>query len=287
MGTCSLRSALAEANLTPGADVILFAPAVFATTVRRFAERWIAGLAGGYARSELDFDGLAGDAHADTAQGAAYAGCVSPLFEVGANFRFAWKGMHATRDIDFPPPSTLSRSADSDFDGIDLGGHAEAALNLWEASGLAVQPVASLSYAHLQQDSFEETGAGSLSIDADEQEIDSVASGLGLRARSRYELGEELWLHLELRALAARVRRHRAQARGADRGRAGRDLQRARGGDRARRRLLRRLVDRHARRQPARLRRVRRRGERRAAPAFGRPRRPDPVVRIHTKEEGA
>ena len=35
MGSCSLRSALAEANLTTGADVILFAPAVFATTASK------------------------------------------------------------------------------------------------------------------------------------------------------------------------------------------------------------------------------------------------------------
>src|SRR5262249_46589153 len=39
----------------------------------RIAERWIAGLAGGYAHSSLDFHDLAGQPDANTAQGAAYA----------------------------------------------------------------------------------------------------------------------------------------------------------------------------------------------------------------------
>ena len=166
----------------------------------RIAERWIAGLAGGYAHSTLDFDGLPGQQEADTAQGAAYAGYVSPLFEAGAAFRLAWNGMHGERNIAFPPPSTFARSADSDFDGIDLGGHVEGALNLTEVSGISLQPVAALTYTHLQQDSFQETGAGSLSIGADEQEIDSIVSGVGMRAYGRFQLDEDLWLRPELRA---------------------------------------------------------------------------------------
>src|SRR5262249_4622318 len=166
----------------------------------RIAERWIAGLAGGYAHSSLDFDDLAGRPDANPAQGAAYAGYVSPLFEAGADFRFAWNHMQATRDITFPPPSTLARSADSDFDGIDLGGRVEGALNLWETSGFTFQPTASLTYTHVQQDSFHESGAGTLSIDADEQEINSVVSGLGLRVHGRYALAEDLWLLPELHA---------------------------------------------------------------------------------------
>jgi uncharacterized protein with beta-barrel porin domain len=88
---------------------------------RRVAERWIVGAAGGWAHSELDFDDLQGSPEVLTAQGAAYAGYVSELLEAGAAFRFGWNRMSLDREIAFAAPSTLSRTADSEFDGIDLG----------------------------------------------------------------------------------------------------------------------------------------------------------------------
>jgi subtilase-type serine protease len=107
--------------------------------------------------------------------------------------------MSLDRDIDFAPPSTLARTADSEFDGIDLGGHAEAALNLFEVRGVVIQPLASLSYAHLQQDAFDESGAGSLDLSAEEEEIDSLVSGVGARLHTLVELGDGFWLRPELR----------------------------------------------------------------------------------------
>jgi outer membrane autotransporter protein/CSLREA domain-containing protein len=161
---------------------------------------FVAGAAGGWARSELDFDSLDGSPEADTAQGAAYLGYTSPLVEAGGAFRFGWSRMSAERGIDFAPPSTLSRSADSEFDGIDLGGHVEAALNLFELGGVSVQPLAAFTYAHLQQDAFDESGAGSLDLSADRATIDSAVSGLGARLHARIQLDEATWLRPELRA---------------------------------------------------------------------------------------
>jgi outer membrane autotransporter protein len=107
--------------------------------------------------------------------------------------------MSLDRDIAFAAPSTLSRTADSEFDGIDLGGHAEAAFDLVEVAGITVQPLASFRYAHLQQDAFEETGAGSLSLSADEEEIDSLVSGLGARLHALVDLGDGFSIRPELR----------------------------------------------------------------------------------------
>jgi outer membrane autotransporter protein/CSLREA domain-containing protein len=166
----------------------------------RLGGGFVVGAAGGWARSQLDFDSLDGRPEADTAQGAAYLGYTSPLLEAGAAFRFGWNRMSAERDIDFAPPSTLSRSTDAEFDGIDLGGHVEAALNLFELAGVSVQPLAAFTYAHLQQDAFDESGAGSLDLSADEETIDSAVSGLGARLHARIELDEAIWLRPELRA---------------------------------------------------------------------------------------
>ncbi len=165
----------------------------------RPAPGWIAGLAGGWAKSRLDFASLDGRPEVDTAQGAAYLGYTSSRVEAGAAFRYAWNRMSADRGIAFAPPSTLARSADSDFDGSDLGGRIGAALHLVEVAGVSVQPLASFTYTHLQQDAFDESGAGSLDLSAEEEEIDSAASRLGARLHAVVHLDDATWMRPELR----------------------------------------------------------------------------------------
>jgi outer membrane autotransporter protein len=63
-----------------------------------------------------------------------------------------------------------------------------------------VRPFASLTYAHLQQDAFDESGAGSLDLSADEEEIDSVVSRLGIRLDAVVQLGDATWMRPEFRA---------------------------------------------------------------------------------------
>jgi outer membrane autotransporter protein/CSLREA domain-containing protein len=164
------------------------------------APGWIAGLAGGYANSRLDFDSLEGRPEVDTAQGAAYLGYTSPRLEAGAAFRYAWNHMTADRDIAFAAPSTLARTADSDFDGSDLGGRIGAGVHLVDVAGVGVQPFGSLTYTHLQQDAFDESGAGSLDLSAEEEEIDSLVSRLGARLHAVVQLDEGVWMRPELRA---------------------------------------------------------------------------------------
>jgi len=159
------------------------------------AKNWLVGAAGGYAYSTLDFDHLSGDATSNTGQGALYAGYVTPWLRLGASGRFGYSAMETTRDIDF-----MSRSADGDFSGWDAGGRLEAALDLFKVSFVEVQPLASFSYTHVEQDSFDESGAGSLDLDVDEQTIDSAVSGVGARFHGLLQMDETLWFHPELHA---------------------------------------------------------------------------------------
>src|SRR5262249_59000038 len=62
------------------------------------------------------------------------------------------------------------------------------------------EPYASFGYAHVQQDAFEESGAGSLSISADEQKIESAVSGVGARVFGVFQIERRVWLRPELRA---------------------------------------------------------------------------------------
>jgi outer membrane autotransporter protein len=161
------------------------------------AKRVLIGAAGGYAYSTLDFDGLSGDATSNTGQGALYAGYVTPWLRVGASGRFGYSAMETRRDIDFMEPA---RSADADFSGWDAGVRTEAALDLYKLSFVEIQPLASFSYTHVEQDSFDESGADSLDLDVDEQTIDSLVSGVGARFHGLLEMEEDLWFHPELHA---------------------------------------------------------------------------------------
>jgi autotransporter-associated beta strand protein len=162
----------------------------------RVARNWVVGAAGGYAHTDLDFDDRSGSQDADTGQGALYGGYVSPRLHVGAAFRFGYNSFDTSRRIRF---GSLDEKADADFDGIDLGGRVEAAANLFEVAGFAFQPVAAFTYAHLQQDDFDESGGNSaLSLDVKEEKIDSAVSGLGARIHGLLEIGDEVWIRPEL-----------------------------------------------------------------------------------------
>ena len=161
----------------------------------RLHENWLIGAAGGYAHTELDFDELSGDQSAETGQGALYAGYVHPWLQIGASGRFGYSAMSASRDIDF-----IGRNTDADFDGWDAGARAEAALDLFEVRGVEIQPLAAISYTHVQQDEIDESGADSLNLTADEEEVDSILSGLGARVHGVIRIDTALWLHPELRA---------------------------------------------------------------------------------------
>jgi len=166
----------------------------------RLGESWVMGGAGGYAHADLDYDALDASPTIHTAQAAAYAGWANARAQAGAAFRFAWNRMDSSRDVAFAPPSTLSRDADADFDGIDLGARVEGALSLVSLGGFDLQPLAAFTYTHLEQDAFDESGAGSLDLSVDEQTLDSAVSGLGARLRGRFDLGDGLWLRPELHA---------------------------------------------------------------------------------------
>src|SRR5262249_1788086 len=133
------------------------------------AKRVLIGAAGGYAYSTLDFNGLSGESTSNTGQGGLYAGYITEKLRLGVTGRFGYSAMRTRRDIDF-----MSREAKGDFSGWDAGVRAEAAVDLVKLGGVEIQPLASIGYTHIEQDSFEESGASSLNLDVDSQTVDSA-----------------------------------------------------------------------------------------------------------------
>ena len=161
----------------------------------RLAKNWLLGAAGGYAYSDLDFDGLTGSQSANTGQGALYGGYVTPWLQLGASARYGYSAMSSSREIGF-----VDRNADSDFDGWDAGGRVEAALDLFELGGVEVQPLASFTYTHVQQDEIDESGADSLDLQGEAETLDSLVSGVGTRIHGVFQIDRDFWFHPEFQA---------------------------------------------------------------------------------------
>jgi uncharacterized protein with beta-barrel porin domain len=99
---------------------------------------------------------------------------------------------------------SLSYLADGDFDGEDYGASLGGSMRLTRIGAFWLDPVASLSWSRYERSSFTEGGAGGLSLEIDDQVIDSLQSGLGLRAHARFAVSETTyfapeffatWLH--------------------------------------------------------------------------------------------
>ncbi len=162
----------------------------------RLAERWVLGLAGGYATTDIDFSSRPGDGDIDTYQGAVYAGYVDPRFYLGASGRYAYNDMEGKRQIRF---GAINRAASADLDGHDFGARLEGGLNLLDLGGIVFQPTASVNYNRLTQDGANESGAMSLNLALEDFDVDSLVAGAGMRIRARWELADGFWLVPELR----------------------------------------------------------------------------------------
>jgi outer membrane autotransporter protein len=160
----------------------------------RLADHWVLGLAGGYANTDVDFSDRPGEGEIDTFQGALYAGYVDPKFHVGVSGRYAYNDMDGTREIGFG----LNRNASADVDGDDYGARFESGLNLLDIGGFVFQPMASVDYNRLEQDDFTEGGAGSLNLAVENNDLDSLVLGVGMRVHGRWKVAENLWIVPEL-----------------------------------------------------------------------------------------
>jgi autotransporter-associated beta strand protein len=165
----------------------------------RPAAHWVLGFAGGWAGSDLEFQGLSGTQQGNTAQGALYGGYASPRFRASASLRAAWNDLDSKRRIVFAPPATLDRSAKADFDGWDYGGRFETGLNFFRLGGAVFEPLAAFSYARVEQEGFSESGAGSLDLSVKSQHVTSCESGVGARIHGSFQIDELIWMTPELR----------------------------------------------------------------------------------------
>ncbi len=166
---------------------------------RRFANHAVLGGAFGYARTDLGFDSRSGSGSANTYQGGLYGGWVTPRYQLGLSGRYAYQDMDSTRRVAF---GAIDDRMTADFNGWDAGGRLDASVNLWNLAGVAVAPLAYFDYAHLERDSYTETGSmNGLNLNVSDENLDSLAGAVGARLHGALQLEGGAVMTTELRGL--------------------------------------------------------------------------------------
>ncbi|MDH5306131.1 MAG: autotransporter domain-containing protein [Myxococcales bacterium] len=177
----------------------------------QLGERFVAGLAAGYAHADIDLARRASEGSGDAVQGALYAGYLDPRFHASASGRYAHAWNDSSRRIGFG----VERSARADFSSQDVGARGELGVNALRLGPVSLEPLAAFDWAQLSRDAFSESGASSLDLIVESDTLTSLVSSLGGRAHGLVELGEGVRMRTELRAFWLREFGDRERAIGA------------------------------------------------------------------------
>ncbi|HIG72190.1 MAG TPA: autotransporter domain-containing protein [Myxococcales bacterium] len=142
------------------------------------SEMFTLGVTAGFTRNELKTPGSATKATGTTFQVGAYgAAMIGDLYVTGTG-RFAKSDISSRRRVRF---GDVDLNAKADFDATDASAFVEAAYAFNLPRNVMVQPVFSLAYNRLHQESFGERSAGSLNLDISSQDVDALQSHIGVR----------------------------------------------------------------------------------------------------------
>ncbi len=152
---------------------------------RSFLSKFTAGFNLGYSDSDIDF----GNGHSGSVQGkhiGLYGTADLGSFFVDGTFSYGDFNNSAVREISF---AGLYANGFSSFGSDGFSGRLRTGYEFSLSSNWLIAPMAGLSYGQLNLGSFTESGAAHLSVDIEEQKVESLVSSLGIQVAGRIELG--------------------------------------------------------------------------------------------------
>jgi uncharacterized protein with beta-barrel porin domain len=144
---------------------------------RALTDWLMAGVSIGYSRADIDLNRNQGSGTIKSLFGSIYASYFNKNLYVDGAFSYGrnWYDNHRLIKI-----GSLQRKADSDHDG-DLFSAYLGAGYYFDINKWLIGPFASLQYIYLDEERFREKGAGSVSLNIDDRQTDSLVSELGVR----------------------------------------------------------------------------------------------------------
>jgi outer membrane autotransporter protein len=145
---------------------------------RTFANNLIGGISADYAYTDIDLDADSGDGTIQSIGASVYGSYFNEQSYVEGVLSYANQQYDNKRHI---VVGAIRRTADSDhsgnaFSACIAGGH-DFLLHQWELG-----PFASLQYVFLDEEGFQESGAGTANLSIGGRKTDSLVSELGVRA---------------------------------------------------------------------------------------------------------
>jgi outer membrane autotransporter protein len=159
----------------------------------------LAGLSFGYSNNDLTFDADTGDSTINSYFGSLYTGWYADAFYLESILTYGRQTFDNKRNI---VVGATRYTARSDHDGSLFSGYLETGYTFGDAKW-QIDPFVSLEYLYLDEDGFEEEGAGVLNLMVDDRQTDTLLSYLGVRTQGVIDTGvgaliPELsvaWLH--------------------------------------------------------------------------------------------
>jgi outer membrane autotransporter protein len=140
-------------------------------------DRLMAGVSVGYSRTDIDLNRNQGSGTIKSLFGSIYASYFNKNLYVDGALSYGrnWYDNHRLIKI-----GSFQRETDSDHDG-DLFSAYLGAGYYFDIKKWLIGPFASLQYIYLDEESYREKGAGSVSLNIDDRQTDSLVSELGVR----------------------------------------------------------------------------------------------------------
>ena len=148
---------------------------------RRFTDAVTLGISGGYAYGNVNSDANGANTTINSAQTTLYGGYQDqqrPFF-IDTAVSFAYNWYDGRRNINVG--NVILRTANGSYDGQQYGAYLGGGYQFKFADAIEVTPLVSLQYNNLHINSYGETGAGALNLNAGTQNYNQLQSGLGGR----------------------------------------------------------------------------------------------------------
>jgi len=146
-----------------------------------FTPLLMAGVAGQYTKTSIDFDGNADNADVDSYEIGGYMSYGDTRLYLNANASVIFHNIDVTR-------FAAGGAAFGNYDGTTYSAYAEAGKIFETGDGWRIQPLVAVTYSHLDTDSYTETGPAFVRLNVFDTTFDSLKSMLGARFAYPFEL---------------------------------------------------------------------------------------------------
>nr|WP_249060585.1 autotransporter outer membrane beta-barrel domain-containing protein [Desulfobacter hydrogenophilus] len=147
------------------------------------SDKFLVGLSGSYMQPSMDSNDDLVSIDIETWQANVYSSYFLQNFYIDANAGYGWSKIDSERQINF---MGTAAEADHDAEYFALGVGAGYRLDVYKK--VIVEPFCELNYVDMDEDGYEESGAGGANSKISSNSVESLKSGLGIRLAKLFDL---------------------------------------------------------------------------------------------------